>query len=352
MRLRWLLPLVAGVALVGAMPAAWGDPSSRTGQFTALSYNVAGLPDALSGSEPATNSVLISPLLNRYDLVLLQEDWADPLAQARQAGLIGDEVPRLGYHDQVVGDADHRYRSEPAPYPFGTDLRRAPSGPPLTADGLNRLSRLAFGTLERVMWEQCHGELAVTVAEEALAATGLGDVLDDLGLGAINDEIDGGAADCAAQKGFSVARTELAPGVTVDIYNLHADAGGGDRDKAARAGNFAQLARFVLQYSAGHAVILGGDTNLKINAPDGTDSTVWTDFLAATGMADVCDAIDCGADEAVIDKFAFRSIDGLRLIPESHSFERARFTRSDGVPLSDHDPLAVSFRWVVSGSRR
>jgi hypothetical protein len=142
-------------------------------------------------------------------------------------------VPRFGYHDLVVGQADHPYRSDPAPNP-GTDLRRLPTGPPITADGLNRLSRFPFGPLERVMWDACHGEVTVTAVEEAMGVTGLDDALDDLGLGAVNHEIDGGSADCGAQKGFSVARTELAPGVTVDVYNLHADAGGHELDQAAR----------------------------------------------------------------------------------------------------------------------
>jgi len=62
----------------------------------------------------------------------------------------------------------------------------------------------------------------------------------------------------------------------------------------------------------------------------------------------VCAAIDCGADADVIDKFAFRSGGGVELVPLSHSFERERFTREDGEPLSDHDPLAVTFHWRVA----
>lgn len=343
------LPLAIAIAIAVFTPIARGGRGSHTGSFTALSYNVAGLPEHLSGSEPAKNSSLISPLLNDYDLVLLQENWADPLHDARQAGLAKD-VPPIMYYHEVVADARHSYRSEPAPHPYGTEVRRAPSGPTFLSDGLNRLSQFPFGSLERVMWEQCHGDLAFVVGEEVLAATGLDGVLDDLGLGAVNHEIDGGAADCGAQKGFSVARTELAPGVTVDVYNLHADAGGHERDLAAREANFAQLATFLLRYSDGHAVILGGDTNLKIDRPDrALDARVWSDFLAATGMVDVCDALDCGNDDAAIDKFAFRSADGLKLVPQTHSFEREKFTRADGEPLSDHDPLAVRFRWVRQG---
>lgn len=342
-----LVPVALAAAFVGLIPAARGDSSSLTGSLTALSYNVAGLPAVLSGSDPATNSSLISPLLNDYDIVLLQEDWADPLHGVREAGLAGD-VPPFMYHHEVVADAEHPYRSEPAPHPYGTELRRAPSGPTFLSDGLNRLSQFAFGPLTRVMWEQCYGDLAFAAAEEALAASGLDDVFDDLGLGVVNQEIDGGDADCAAQKGFSVARTELAPDVTVDVYNLHADAGGHERDMTAREGNFAQLAAFILEYSDGHAVILGGDTNLKIAQLNRSrDARAWSRFLAATGMVDVCGAIDCGVDDAVIDKFAFRSVDGLELIPQSHSFEREKFTRTDGEPLSDHDPLAVRFQWVV-----
>jgi hypothetical protein len=346
-----LVPLAAVLAFAGALPVAWGDPAPRSGQLATLSYNVAGLPEPLSGSEPSTNSPLISPLLNHYDLVLLQEDWADPLADARQAGLVGEDVPRFGYHDQVVGQADHPYRSEPAPNP-GTDLRRLPTGPPLTADGLNRLSRFPFGPLERVMWDACHGEVTVTAVEEAMGVTGLDDALDDLGLGALNHEIDGGSADCGAQKGFSVARTELAPGVLVDVYNLHADAGGHERDQAARRSNFSQLAAHILEHSAGQAVILGGDTNLRTDRPDRvSDAAAWSEFLAVTGLTDVCDAVDCGGDDAEIDKFAFRGRPGLRIAPQSHSFERERFTRADGEPLSDHDALAVTFRWIADGKR-
>ncbi|MGH3517957.1 MAG: endonuclease/exonuclease/phosphatase family protein [Haloechinothrix sp.] len=340
--MRLVLSLaLAGVFLM-AIPPAWGRPAAdRTGTFTALSYNVAGLPEPLSGSEPGTNSPIISPLLNDYDLVLLQEDWVDVLAQhgARPAGT--DGVPRTGYHDLVVGAATHPYRSEPmsSPPPATSTAHRLPTGPTLTGDGLNHLSNFALAGLHREMWDVCHGEVHVTAVET---------IADELGIDdPTGDDIDGGSADCGAQKGFSVTTIELAEGVTVDLYNLHADAGGHRNDIAARGANFAELTDFIQRHSRGRPVILGGDTNLR-TGPGARDDETWNDFLTAATLTDVCTVVDCGADAGEIDKFAFRSGGAVKLMPLSHVFEREKFTRDDGERLSDHDPLAVRFHWVAA----
>jgi hypothetical protein len=42
------------------------------------------------------------------------------------------------------------------------------------------------------------------------------------------------AADCLSLKGFSFARTTLPSGATVDVYNLHMEAGGDPEDDALR----------------------------------------------------------------------------------------------------------------------
>lgn len=317
------------------------------GSFTALTYNVAGLPEQISGSSPATNSPLISPLLNRYDLVLLQEDWVDVFQPVRDGG--GPDLPPLtGYHHLVVADADHAHRSTPADPPYGTDTSRAPAGPALIADGLNRLSRIPFGDLTRQQWTHCNGELVIEGLEAVTDAAGLGDALEAAGLAGT---VDGGASDCSALKGFSVATMELADGAEVDVYNLHADAGNGEGDIAARKANFEQLAAHITQNAAGRAVLVGGDTNLKIadDRPErAADAQVWTAFQAATAVTDVCLVIGCGEDDAVIDKFAFRSSDAVTLTPMTHRFERNVFQDSSGDPLSDHDPLAVRFDWTVT----
>ena len=283
------------------MPAA---PTS--GQFRSLSYNVAGLPEVLSGSEPATNTPLISPLLNAYDLVLVQEDWANP-----DPPIEGTSV----FHEILVSQVDHAYRSNPQPVPLGSDPAR-PSA--LLSDGLNRLSRFPFGPLERVMWPDCFGG---------------------------GDTSDGGAADCLATKGFSVATTELAPGVSVDVYNLHGEAGNTSMDRQYRAEGFAVLGEYIADRSAGNAVIVGGDFNL--HSDDDADQQILADLLAATGLTDTRSVVDDDPGSDQIDKFLFRNGGGLTLQPLTHEFEATTFVRpSDGVPLSDHDPLSVDFAWM------
>jgi hypothetical protein len=333
---------------------------ASTGEFVALTYNVAGLPEAISGGEePSTNSPLISPLLNDYDLVLLQESW-------EEIHEVFEDLPIFYYHHYIVAEAEHPYQSEPAPHPIGTDLRQTPDpddlgpqalnkmGPALVSDGLNRLSEFPFGELTRVMWDACYGSLHMTVLEEVLGALGLDEPIADI----LGEEVDGGATDCAAQKGFSVATTEFGPGVEVDVYNLHADAGGHPQDIAARQDNFEQLASYIRENSAGRPIILGGDTNLRISAPTREDrrvldDAVWTSFLESTGLTDVCTYLSCPLEEwaedyTVYDKFAFRSGGDVQITPQWMSYEAEKFTRDDGEPLSDHDPLAVAFSWAVT----
>jgi hypothetical protein len=294
---------VAGLLVVASSaPAAAGD-GETTERFTALTYNVAGLPEPLSGSEPATNTSLISPLLNRYDLVLVQEDWVDPVPPV---------APFDFYHDDLIADADFAYEPAPASPPLGADPRRPEA---LVADGLNFLSRFPLGEITREMWTGCFGGL---------------------------DTSDGGAADCASQKGFAFTRVEIAPDVEIDLYNLHGEAGSTPADIEHSAADFEQLAAFIDEHSSRRAVIVGGDFNLHTD--EEPDATVFADFLDATDLVDTCEEVECGRDADQIDKFVFRSGGGVEIEAVKHRFARGRFERDDGEPLSDHDPLAVTFR--------
>lgn len=298
------LALLTAAALITNVPTA--AAAERSGTFSALTYNVAGLPEPFSGSEPDINTVLISPLLNDYELVLVQEDFVDPVPA----------VPPFDFHhDDLISAVTHPYLSTPATPPLGSDPTRPTA---LVGDGLNMLSRFPFGDVTRVPWTNCFG-------------------------GA--DTSDGGAADCLSQKGFSLARTTFADGVTVDVYDLHGEAGSAPLDVEYSADDYEQLAAYMTEHSAGHAVLVGGDFNLHTD--EEPDATVYRTFLDATGLTDTCEVVDCGSDADRIDKFAFRSGGGIELTALTHSFERDKFQRSDGEPLSDHAALAVTFQWTV-----
>jgi hypothetical protein len=139
----------AAITVVVLAATACGDDPARAalsqGSVSFLTYNVAGLPQGISSSNPETNIPLISPRLNDYDVVVVQEDFA--------------------FHAQLIADDEHMYRSEPKepPYPLDTDaatlLQAAAMGEAVMNDGLNQMSSLAFGPLTRVRWEQCFGVL-------------------------------------------------------------------------------------------------------------------------------------------------------------------------------------------------
>ncbi len=306
----------SGSSAAGSRDAAATTEAVRSGEFTLLTYNVAGLPEPLSSSEPSTNTPLIGPLLNSYDLVLLQETWKTPDPNPL--------APLRAYHEELEATVDFPHRSASAPLPLGSDPTRPDA---LLSDGLNLFSRFPFGDVTRVSWTGCFGGM---------------------------DTSDGGAGDCLATKGFSVTTTQLDDGVQVDVYDLHGEAGASARDQELQAADYDQLATFIDEHSAGRAVLLAGDTNLHTDVttdpdhPEGAgDLAIWERFLERTGLVDVCEPLECD-DADRIDKVAFRSDGGIELEPISRSWETATFVRADGQPLSDHDPLAVRFRWSAA----
>jgi hypothetical protein len=293
-----------------------GNEDPYTGSFWVLAYNVAGLPQEVSTVNPTVHIPMISPLLNTGDIVLTQEDfdWWGELAGTTDF---------VHFHERLRAEATHLYRSPAHPGPEAVDLDLTVRAYPFVGDGLGTLSRFPGQDDVRVPWAGCFGSF---------------------------DTSDGGAGDCLAMKGFSVTTVTLAPGMVVHVYNLHAEAGGTATDQALQVDDFAQLAAFMLDYSDGVAVILGGDTNLHTGGshPDGAggaDTAIWQDFLASTGLTDACDATAC-ASPAAIDKVAYRSGGGVALAAHDHGFLGQFFVDPDGEPLSDHDPLYVRFTYA------
>ncbi|MGD8401409.1 MAG: endonuclease/exonuclease/phosphatase family protein, partial [Bacillota bacterium] len=290
-----LLTVVLGINL--RMSSSLNVYAADTGTFSVLTYNVAGLPELLSSSDPATNTIKISPLLNDYDLIAVQEDFA--------------------YHSDLVKYVTHPYLT--------TTSGNVPFG-----DGINFISRYYFTDTDRETWEQRHGLL---------------------------DE----GSDQLTPKGFMYGQLKLGPGLYVDIYTLHTDAGTDSGSNAARRDNMRQIAAYINTYSKGNAVIVFGDTNSRYTrAEDDFESSLlnacnltdpWIELIRkgnipANGAA-LMDTSDLhGVNYEVVDKIFYRGSKALALKAQSYRLETDKFVDNSGSQLSDHYPVAVTFRFT------
>jgi hypothetical protein len=205
-RRAFALVAVLLVFLGGASRAQAG--ALRAGSFRLLTYNVAGLPEGISKSRPSLNMGLISRLVNDYDIVLAQEDFAFQ-ALLRSSLTLPHRSPDY-----------------------------APIGAFDLGDGLSRFSRTEFVEYRREVWATCNGVV-------------------------------GDGCDCLANKGFSVARHALSGGAHIDVYNLHMDSGRSAADRVTRKAQLEQLRRAISRYSSRRAVIVAGDTNLtRVELPE------------------------------------------------------------------------------------
>lgn len=305
-----------------AAPETTEAAAGEEGTISVLAYNVAGLPGEISGGDPGPNMPLISPLLDDHDLVLTQEDfdWWPEGGLIEQLGL-----DFVHYHERLRADATHEHVSPRHPGPEAAGLEEGDRPDLQIGDGIGIMSRHPLDGWVVQAWEGCFGGL---------------------------DTTDGGAADCPAMKGFRVATMDLG-GAEVDVYSLHAEAGGTEEDQRLQAEDFDQLAAFIAEHSGGRAIILGGDTNLHTDGDHadsggGADTEIWEAFLAATGLTDTCDEAGCD-DPGAIDKIAYRSSDAIELSTASYDRPRERFTDADGEDLSDHVPVAVTLDWRTRG---
>ena len=136
--------------------------AATSGEFNVFTFNVNGLPLISNGvpGSKKTNSRTIGSKLAQY----------------------GYDVAHLqedfNYHAYIYETDNHPHRTPT-------------SGPLLVGDGLNTVANYPWDGFERVKWDDC-------------------------------SNID--AADCFTPKGFTKMRLLLDEGVTMDFYNVHADA--------------------------------------------------------------------------------------------------------------------------------
>jgi endonuclease/exonuclease/phosphatase family metal-dependent hydrolase len=208
-------------------------------------------------------------------------------------------------------------------------FRSPTSGGVVFGSGLNSLSRFPYMDWERVKWNACNG------------------------------------VDCLTPKGFTLARTRLAEGVYVDIYNLHAQAQTADADLDARRENLLQLLDYIEYNSAGNAIIVMGDTNTRYTR-DGDNmweflrrgfSDIWVsrvrngDVPEAGTAALTCDPPVTSPDCEVVDKVLVRDNGFVGLQAMDYRIVEDAVD-ADGIDLSDHRAIAVNWRYATAVDRR
>ena len=258
------------------------------GSFNILSYNVGGLPEIISSSTPSKYTKLISPKLNDYDVVNVQENF--------------------GYNDDL---------NSKLTFPYKTDFTgNVPFG-----NGLMTFSRFPLCMSQNVKWKDTHGII-----------------------------VDG--ADQMIPKGFSFSSIEIKPGYFIDIYNIHTDADCDPESLAARRSNMAQLAEYINNTSKGKAVIVFGDTNSRYtregddfyelllkpcNLKDAWIQNVMNGVIPPKGDSRMVD--DLGQLGEVVDKIWFRSGKNIEINASTFKVLFTEFTDSEGNQLSDHYPI-------------
>lgn len=301
--------LVAGATVA---PQAGAEP------FALMSYNVRGLPSSVI--EDRTEQIAaIAPLL---------EDFHTPAPPyVGIPSFVGlQEVFDAGYYKTL-------FAPETITYPYITD--KDEGGPAGIGDGLNLMSDFVIEEFVRVQWEACFG----TMGQDG--------------------------SDCDTNKGFTFARVFLAEGVSVDVYNLHADAGQDEGSREARRKNIEQLVNYIqIQSPDGRPVVVLGDTN-SLYTRVGDDNL--QDLLLGAGLTDAwvqlrrsgivptagpeidsgCATDPGGADCELVDKVLYRDGSQLAFAPSSYAALKEMFSDEKDAELSDHTPVAVTLDWAV-----
>lgn len=182
----------------------------------------------------------------------------------------------------------------------------------------------------------------------------------------------GNGADGMIKKGYRFYQAEIAEGVTIDVYILHADADSQEGDIAARKTQFQQLAAAINANTNGNPIIVMGDTNCRY-----TRDTLKTDFIDATGMTDAwvelirkeegypeygtppLVAVDkVGEGETgvpypyceVVDKiFYLNNPDSpVQLKALEYNIDTVNYVDEEGA-LGDHWPVSVKFQYTIKG---
>ncbi|KAK4628700.1 Sphingomyelinase [Fulvia fulva] len=267
---------------------------AASGSFNVLSFNVAVLPE----------------FINDNGIKGGKENAATMIGQrfAQYAFDVIQVQEDFDYHEELYAADNHPFRTKTfGGVPFGS--------------GLNTLANFGWSDYRRITWDDCY--------------------------------IDKG--DCLTPKGFTFMRMNPVQGVEIDFYNLHADAGSGNDDEAARRSNIQQVADYIGANSAGRAVVVFGDTNTLYSRP--TDNVrifggqngltdAWVQFQyggVIPGGVPECPEPTTDNSCETLDKVLYRRGSAVTLSATAFDYVTDLFLQADGSILSDHNAVLVDF---------
>ena len=222
-----ILSILTLLGCSGKEPNSEDFPSSGT--LSVLTYNIHGLPPAITGDDTTARIEQIAPLLSEYDIVGIQEDWME---ENRPLLLNGANFPYV--------DSFTEHLSEEKVY----------------GAGLTFLSTIEPTANKHLHYDHCNG---------------------------YTDS----ASDCFASKGLQI-ETLFMGGEPLHILNTHLEAGNHDIDSDIRAEQIDTILAEI--NSVDGAIILMGDFNMH---PDDPIDLEVLEQLSDAGMSNACWVLDC-----------------------------------------------------------
>ncbi|MCE7062133.1 endonuclease/exonuclease/phosphatase family protein [Dyadobacter sp. CY343] len=304
--LLMLWPSVEFKATLGAISLKHAhDPvladTAETGQFSVLTYNIAGLPEIISSAqtERASSIAEIGKRLNRFDIVHVQEDFH--------------------YNKELYlsGNA-HPYRSESkGSIPFG--------------DGLNTLSRYPLSATEHISWDDCTGADCLTPKGFTFSRVQIGKELFiefyNIHSNAFNDP----EAAAARRKNIEQLSTFIKENSAGNAVIVMGDLNGRYHFSSDN------IQELLIANSLRDAWIMLENEGLL---PAASPNIPPRDILNITEKMES------------IDKIMFRSSDALELFPAEYALQSELFEDQSGKPLSDHLPVGLTFNWKLKHEKR
>ncbi len=294
----------------------------KTGSFNAMSFNVAGLPktSALSGDIDATsviefinnktiiNQKAIGKFVNagNYDIFATQEDFF-------YHNFLEEGLTNYNYSTAWQGGV-----------PWGDGTTVFTKNFKMTGE-------------EHIKWNSLSGD------------------------GSADD-----GADVYSRKGITYVCLEIADGVFVDFYDIHADAFGDEGSVVARKDNFKQLCDLIDEKDTGRPIIITGDFNISghhtyeesgryfterfINEEGFKDAWTelyndgnYTDFSKFAGYPSYWGVWDS------VEKFLYRDGDNVKLTCDSFEYLNNVILNENYENVSDHAAITASFSYVATG---